>query len=97
MAWYEVGKGGILYPIYLNNNTEWDLIPPLLPSLDPWYASWFDQMCNTYTWYLDAIINSDLVMGPTLNNVETIEYGCLASIESDYICQRVITLECKKI
>ena len=21
--WYEVGKGGILYPIHLNDNTEW--------------------------------------------------------------------------
>ena len=36
--WYEVGRGGILRPINLNNNTEWESVPPSLSAFDTGYG-----------------------------------------------------------
>ena len=42
-------------------------------------------MCNKHTWYLDAVINLDLSMRPTLNNTDdkSSTLGYPASVESD--------------
>ena len=46
--WYEVGKGGVLRPIHLKNNTEWESLPQLPPNIDLDYGQWIDTMYNTY-------------------------------------------------
>ena len=83
--WYEVGKGEILHPIHLNNNTEWESIPPSPPNFYPGYGQWFDSMCNAYVWYLDAVIYPDFMLGPTIQNDgdSPSTFGHVASVESD--------------
>ena len=83
--WYAVGKGEILHPIHLNNNTEWESIPPSPPNFYPGYGQWFDSMCNAYVWYLDAVIYPDFMLGPTIQNDGDIPstFGHVVSVESD--------------
>ena len=83
--WYEVGKGGKLRPIRLNNNTEWESLPPLRPTFDRDYGQCFNNMCNTYAWYLDAVISPDSFVGPTIGSEDGTFgiFGNVASAESD--------------
>ena len=83
--WYEVTKGGRVKPIHLTNRTGWESLHPPVPTLDPGYAQWFDGMCCTYDWYLDAVIHPNKLLGPGISDKEVpiTSYGQAANIEDD--------------
>ena len=78
-------KGGRLKPIHLTNRTGWESLHPPVPTLDKGYAQWFDGMCCTYDWYLDAVIHPNKLLGPGISDEEVplTSYGQAANIEDD--------------